>query len=227
MFPRGCSRRKPEPSYQQRSQSEGPCRQLSSWQWALSELLSTELADTDWKYESALAQCRHPRSLRGIHHSLENHKCSSLGRRLHRLPNFQQVFSMVRLSQPVPLWLSRPRKIRQREVSPQRRPMFPRSCSRRKPEPSYQQHSQSEGPCRQLSSWQWVPSGLLSTELVADTDWKYESALAQCRHPRSLRGIHYTLENHKCSSLGRRLHRLPNFQRCFQWSGCRSRFRCG
>src|ERR1700733_4287964 len=121
MFPRGCSRRKPEPSYQQHSHSEGTYRQLSSWQWALSELLSTELADTDWKYESALAQCRHPRSLRGIHHSLENHKCSSLGGRSHRLPNFQ-VLSIARLSQGVPLWLSQLRTIRQQRVPLQRLP---------------------------------------------------------------------------------------------------------
>ena len=92
MFPRGCSRRKPEPSYQQRSQSEGPCRQLSSCPWALSKPLSIELADTDWKYESALARPP-PRSLRGIHHSLENHKCSSPGLRLHRLPNSQSAFA--------------------------------------------------------------------------------------------------------------------------------------
>jgi hypothetical protein len=110
MFPQGWSHRKPELPYQQRSPSAEPCRQLSSAQWALSERLSHlselllfELANTDLKDETALALCRHPRSPRDIHYSLENQKCSSLGRWLHRLPNFQLVLSMVRLLQMVPL----------------------------------------------------------------------------------------------------------------------------
>jgi len=37
---RDCSHRKPRLSYQQHSESAGPCRQLSSWQWALSKQLS-------------------------------------------------------------------------------------------------------------------------------------------------------------------------------------------
>ena len=61
-----------------------PCRQPSSWRWALSEGLSIELADIDWKYESAPAPRRHLRSLRGIHCSRENRRCPSPGRRWHR-----------------------------------------------------------------------------------------------------------------------------------------------
>jgi len=110
MFPQGCSHRKPGLPNQQHSQSTGPCPQLSSWQWALSEPLSDlselllfELANTDLKDETALALCRHPRSLRDIHYNLENQKCFSLERRLHRLTNFQLVLSMMRLLRMVPL----------------------------------------------------------------------------------------------------------------------------
>ena len=101
MFPRGCSRRKPELSYQQHSQSAGPCRQLSSGQWVLSERLSIERADIDWKCESALARSHQLQPLRGIHCSLENQKCSSPGRRSRCLPDFQMMLSMVRLLQLV------------------------------------------------------------------------------------------------------------------------------
>ena len=102
LFPLGWSRRKPELSYQQHSQSAGPYRQLSSGQWALSEALSIELADTDWIYESALARCRRPRFLHGIRRSLENQKCSSPGRRLPRLGNLQLALSTLRLPLLVP-----------------------------------------------------------------------------------------------------------------------------
>src|SRR5580692_962254 len=78
MFPRGCPRRKPELPCQQHLLPVGPCQQLSFGQWVLSKRLSIELADTDWTFESALAQCRQLRSLRGIQHSLEKQKCSSL-----------------------------------------------------------------------------------------------------------------------------------------------------
>ena len=219
MFPQGCSRRKPELPYQQHSKSAGPCRQLSSWQWALSErlsylseLLPFELANTDLKDETALALCRHPRSLRDIHYSLENQKCSSLGRRLHRLPNFQLVLSMVRLLQMVPLRVAQVRTNQQPEVSLQKRPMFPRGCSRRKPELSYQQHSPSAGPCRQLSSGQWALSERLSIEL-ADIDWKCESALAQSRRLRLSMASTAAVENRKCPSPERWLRCLPNYQR--------------
>ena len=77
MVPQGWSRRKPKISYRQHSNLEGPYQQLSSGQWAFSESLLIELADTDWTYESALARCRQPRFLRGIHRSLETQKYSS------------------------------------------------------------------------------------------------------------------------------------------------------
>src|ERR1700694_660640 len=96
MLPRGCSRRKPELPFRHYSLSVAPCRQLSSWHWALSEVLSIELADIDWKYESALAQHHRLRSRRGIHCNVENRKWPSPGR-LHHLPNFQWVHSTLRL----------------------------------------------------------------------------------------------------------------------------------
>jgi hypothetical protein len=117
---------------------------------------------------------------------------------------------MVRLYWPLPLGLAQVRTNQQPEVLVQR-PVFPRGCPRRKPELPYQQHLLPAGPFRQLSFGQWVLSERLSIEL-ADTDWTFESALAQCRQLRSLRGIQRSLEKQKCSSPGRRLHRLPNFQ---------------
>ena len=105
---------------------------------------------------------------------------------------------------------------RQRLVLPQSRPTFPRGWSHRKPELPYQHYSKSKGPCRQLSSWQWALSEVLSVSL-ADIDWKYESALAQRRHLRSVRGIHCSVENRKCLSP---LHRLPHSRWCFRRSGC-------
>jgi hypothetical protein len=218
MSPRRCSRRKPELPFQQHSQLKEPYQQLSSWQWALSEVLSDlsellpfELANTDWKDEPALAQCRHPRSLRDIHYSLENQKCSSLGRRLRRLPNLQLVFSMGRLLRLIPPRLAQVRTMLEREVPLQRRPMFHRDCSHRKLELPYQHHSQLAGPCQQLSSWQSALSKLLSIER-ADIDWQCESALAQSRHLRSLHGIHCSVENRKYPSPERCLRCSPNYQ---------------
>lgn len=108
MLPQGWSRRKPKISYQQHSNSAGPCRQLSSGQWAFSELPSIELADTGWMHESTLARLRRPRSPHGNHHNLETQKCSSPGRRLRRLPNYLLVLSPVRPAEPVPLRLAQP-----------------------------------------------------------------------------------------------------------------------
>src|ERR1700728_3610584 len=113
MCPRGRPHRKPTLPYRQRSRSAGPFRQLSSGQWALLERLSIELADTDWKYESAPAQKRRLRTLRGIHYSLENQKLLSPWRQTRRWPNFPLVLSMVRVSQAG--------TIRQPEASPQMR----------------------------------------------------------------------------------------------------------
>ena len=124
MFPPGCSHRKPELSYQHHSDSAGPCRQLSSGQWALSELRSIELADIDWKYESEPARSHRLQPLRGIRCSLENQKCSSHDR-LQLLPILQTVLSMVWLPQPVPLCLAQVRTIRQAAVPLQMGPMFP------------------------------------------------------------------------------------------------------
>src|SRR5580692_7104240 len=104
---------------------------------------------------------------------------------------------MVRMAQPVPVRRAQLKTIRQPGVPLQGRPMFPRGCSRRKPELPCQQHSHSEGPCRQLSSGKWALSELLSDLSeplpieLANTDWN-EPALAHCRHLRSLRDTHYS-----------------------------------
>ena len=66
-----------------------PCRQLSSGQWALSERLSIELADTDWKYESAPARSRQLHSLRDIQlQPLRIKNALPLSGGCARLPNF-------------------------------------------------------------------------------------------------------------------------------------------
>ena len=177
MFLRGWSRRKPELSYRQHSPSAGPCRQLSSGRWALSEPLSIELADTDWKYESALARSHHPRSLRDtaavlrIENGLSPAGCTR--RTSRRCANrFGWLAPLRWRIADVP---ERGRRCRCgrwfRCAALARRPTMrpgalqgadaPPGCSRRKPELPYQQRSHSAGPCRQLSSGQWALSELL------------------------------------------------------------------
>jgi len=68
----------------------------------------------------------------------------------------------VRLSQQVSLSLTQVRTTQKLVVLAQSLPMFLRGWSCTKPEPSYQQHSQSEPPCPQPSSWQWALSEVLS-----------------------------------------------------------------
>ena len=101
VFPRGCSRRKPELSYHQHSPSAGPYRQLSSRQWALSELLSIERADIDWKYESALARSHHLQPLRDTRYNVENRIWLSPERLPRCLANFRMVLSTGQLPQPL------------------------------------------------------------------------------------------------------------------------------
>ena len=161
MFPRGFSRRKPGLSYQQYSQSAGPYQKLSSWQWALSERPSIELADIDWKYESALAQSHQLQPLRGIRCNLENQKLSSPERWSRCLANFRMVLSTGQLPQPLPLRPAQERTTQQPGVPLQVPPTLPRRCSRMKPELPYQQNSDSAGPCHQLSSSRWALSELL------------------------------------------------------------------
>src|ERR1700733_2962519 len=221
MCPRGCLRRKPALPYRQRPGSAGPYRRLSSGQWAFSERLSVERADTGWEYESARVQKRRPRPLRGIHCSHEHRKCLSPWRQTRRWPNFPLVPSMVRVPQVRPSgqpeaslgrrtsagrilhlaahWLVRARLTQLLELLLQERPMRPRGCSHRKPELACRQGPSSAGPCRRLSSVLWAFSERLPVE-PADTGWKYESAPAQKRRLRPLRGIRYSRENHKCLS---------------------------
>ena len=161
MLPRGFSRRKLGLSYQQHSQSAGPCPKISSWRWALSERPSIELADIDWQYESALAQSHQLQPLRDIRCNLENQKFSSPERGLHRLTNLQLVLSTGQLPQPSPPPLAQGRTTQKPRVPLQVLPTLPRRCSRKKPELSYQQNSDSAGPCHQLSSSRWALSELL------------------------------------------------------------------